>query len=93
MKYRLKTTTKFDKDVKLAIKQGKDMKKLGTIVALLQDCKPLPAKNRDHKLTNCQPGTRECHIEPDWLLIYRIDEAITLLELIRTGSHSRLFNK
>lgn len=94
MKYKVQVTTKFKKDLKLAKKQKKNIDKLGYLVALLQDGKPLPIKNRDHVLVGGKyDGCRECHIDPDWLLIYRVDNTITLLKLIRTGSHSRLFDK
>ena len=54
---------------------------------------PLPEKNRDHALTGDWIGHRECHIQPDWLLIYRIEDNVLVLTLARTGSHSDLFNK
>lgn len=86
-------TTKFKRDLKKIIKQGKNRNKLDEIVALLQERKPLPEKNRDHALIGNYTGYRECHIAPDWLLIYRVkdNDAIELLELARTGSHSELF--
>lgn len=87
-------TSKFKRDLKKAIKQGKNKQKLDEIVSLLQEKKPLPEKNRDHALIGNYLGYRECHIMPDWLLIYRIkeDDSVELLELARTGSHSELFN-
>ena len=91
---KIAVTSKFKRDLKKVIKQGKNRQKLDEIVCLLQERKALPEKNRDHTLIGNYIGYRECHIAPDWLLIYRIkeDEAIELLELARTGSHSELFN-
>lgn len=94
MKYKIVSTAKFKKDLKLAKKQNKNIDKLGSIIALLQDGKPLPIKNRDHQLNGGKyDGCRECHIEPDWLLIYLVDKEIILLKLVRLGSHSSLFKK
>jgi len=81
-------TTKFKKDFKSSIKQNKDINKLEEIILLLQNNKTLPAKNRNHKLIGKYRGLWECHIEPDWLLIYDLREKE--LMLIRTGSHSDL---
>jgi mRNA interferase YafQ len=82
-------TNAFRKDLKRIRKRGLDLEKLKTIVRLLAMQEPLPARNRDHNLTGDWVAHRECHIEPDWLLIYRIDEESLVLE--RTGSHSDLF--
>ena len=79
----------FLKDLKLAKKRGKDLSKLKIIIQLLQKETPLPAKNRNHKLSGEFKESRECHIEPDWLLIYR--KTATEITFIRTGSHSDLF--
>lgn len=79
----------FKKDYKRAKKQNRDIDKLRTVIELLTQRKPLPAKYRDHKLTGYSKEHRDCHIEPDWLLIYRIDGDDLILE--RTGSHSELF--
>lgn len=89
MKLNFDTTKKFDKDVKLALKRGKDINKLHAIVDKLIKRLPLDKNNRDHILTNNYIGHRECHIEPDWLLIYKKD-SVSLL-LVRTGTHSDLF--
>jgi len=62
------------------------------IDALLTAGKPLPRKNKDHNLSGNWNGHRECHIEPDWLLIYRVDEDKMVVEYARTGSHSELFS-
>jgi len=71
------------------MKRGKQMQKLKKIILLLIKAKNLPTKNRDHQLKGLLKDCRECHIEPDWLLIYRIEGSE--LCLIRTGSHSDLF--
>lgn len=91
MKYEILFTTKFKKDVKLVQKQGKDMDKLFYVVELLSNGEKLDARYRDHELTGNYVGFRECHIEPDWLLVYRINSECLILYLLRTGSHSDLF--
>lgn len=93
IKYVVKFTTQFRKDYKLAIKRGLNIELLEHIVALLATGEMLPEKNRDHALTGCWVGHRECHILPDWLLIYRIEDDVLVLTLTRTGSHSDLFGK
>lgn len=92
-KYTVKTTTLFKKDFKLAIKRGLNVELLENIIALLAMGEPLPAKNKDHALTGNWVGHRECHILPDWLLIYRIEDDVLVLTLARTGTHSDLFSK
>lgn len=86
-------TGQFKKDYKLAIKRGCDPKKLQEVISLLVNEIPLLASYRDHALTNSRnfKDVRECHIQPDWLLVYKIDHEILVLKLIRTGSHSDLF--
>ena len=86
-------TAQFKKDYKLAVKRGCDPKKLETVVALLMNEQPLPEPYRDHALVNSRKYSdmRECHIEPDWLLVYKVYQDILILKLIRTGSHSDLF--
>lgn len=79
------------KDIKLLRKQGKDKTKFDKVVLLLKQGVSLPIQYRDHALSGAWSGFRECHITPDWLLIYEIDEAEGVLNLIRTGSHSELF--
>ena len=91
MKYEIRVTNQFKKDVKLAKKQGKDIDKLFEVVGVLADGKPLDEKYRDHDLSGNFKGCRECHIEPDWLLIYEIDNDVLILVLNRVGSHSELF--
>lgn len=82
-------TAQFKKDIKLAHKRGKDLNKLKEVLQLLVSSSPLPSKLRDHFLVGQYKGTRECHIEPDWLLIYEASEEEIVL--IRTGSHNDLF--
>jgi len=79
------------KDVKLMKKRGKNLDKLVNVLSLLADGKPLPDLYRDHKLTGNLHDFRECHIEPDWLLIYQIYEDTLILSATATGSHSDLF--
>ncbi|MBO5691151.1 MAG: type II toxin-antitoxin system YafQ family toxin [Spirochaetaceae bacterium] len=89
--YEIVASTKFKKDLKLAIKRGLDISLLNEIVVMLQNGIPLPAKNKDHALTGNYSGCRECHIQPDWLLIYEISNKELILYLTRTGTHSDLF--
>ena len=86
--------SQFKKDYKLAQKRGYDLSKLDEVVLLLAKGEPLPERNRDHALVDSRlyKGMRECHIEPDWLLIYKIFEDRLILELLRTGTHSDLFS-
>ena len=92
-KYTVKTTTLFKKDFKLAMKRGLNIELLENIIALLSMGETLPEKNKDHALTGNWVGHRECHILPDWLLIYRIEDDVLVLTLARTGTHSDLFSK
>ena len=91
MNYEVRFTNQFKKDIKLAQKQGKDIEKLFFVVDILASGEPLPAKFRDHDLTGDYKGCRECHIEPDWLLVYEKDNGLLILMLNRVGSHSELF--
>ena len=93
MKYEVKFTSQFKKDLKLAEKQHKNLDKLFEVVSTLAEGNTLEAKYRDHDLSGNYKGTRECHIEPDWLLIYEIHNNILVLMLSRLGSHSELFKK
>lgn len=92
MKYEIERTPQFKKDYKIAEKQGLDLNKLKEVVTLLANGEPLPPKNKDHQLKGNYKGHRECHIEPDWLLIYKVQDNMLILTLVRTGSHSKLFN-
>ena len=86
-------TEQFKRDYKLAVKRGFDPKELEQVVSLLINEQPLPVKYRDHALTNSRDfkDMRECHIQPDWLLIYKVVKETLILRLIRTGTHSDLF--
>ncbi len=84
-------SNRFRRDLKLASKRGRDLKLLDDVVTRLAQQEPLPEKNRDHSLTGDYIGFRECHIQPDWLLIYRVDGEALILFLSRTGTHSDLF--
>ena len=88
----LKPTTKFKKDYKRMKKQGKDISLLGEVIDLLLNEKVLDEKYHDHPLSGNYVGFRECHILPDWLLIYAIDKDQLILTASRTGSHSDLLN-
>lgn len=90
---KLEFSGQFKRDYKLAVKRGCDPAKLAEVVSILQAEEPLPEKYRDHDLTNSRNyrDMRECHIEPDWLLVYKVYRDILILKLIRTGSHSDLF--
>lgn len=83
----------FKKDYKLALKRGCDPKKLERVITLLCQEEQLPASYRDHALVNSRnyKNVRECHIQPDWLLVYRIVQDRLILQLLRTGTHSDLF--
>ena len=91
MKYTIKFTTQFKKDIKAVEKQGKDTSKIFEVIQKLADGEVLEPKYKDHNLTGEYSKTRECHIEPDWLLIYQKYETELILMLIRTGSQSELF--
>lgn len=92
-KYTVKPTTQFKKDYKRAMKRGLKMELLEKVVELLAMGEVLPEKNRDHELSGNWIGHRECHIQPDWLLVYRIEDDVLVLTLTRTGTHSDLFDK
>jgi mRNA interferase YafQ len=85
----IRRTSQFKQDVKRMQRQGREVEKLKRVLEALVKGEPLAAKYRDHVLVGQYKGTRECHMEPDWLLIYELAEAEIIL--IRTGSHSDLF--
>ena len=89
--YTIFTTNKFDKELKKAAKRGKDLSKIEEIMTMLADGQALPEKNKDHILIGNYADRRECHIEPDWLLIYKLDEEAAEITFERTGTHSDLF--
>lgn len=90
-KYTVKLTLQFKKDYKLAMKRGLNIELLEDVVSALAMGEPLPEKNKDHALSGNWIGHRECHILPNWLLIYRIEGNTLVLTLVRTGAHSDLF--
>ena len=90
-KYEIHYTKKFKKQYKKVVKQNKDLKKLRYIVETLSNGNSLEEKYKDHKLIGDYLGCKECHIKPDLLLIYRIENQILELSLIRVGKHSELF--
>ena len=87
----LVTTSQFRKDLKRIKKRGLNLKKLENILISLRNQEVLDLKYRDHALSGNYLGFRECHIEPDWLLVYAIDKGKLILTASRTGSHSDLF--
>ena len=91
MKYHVRPTKKFQKDLKRVQRRGYDLSLLTEILKKLANGESLPEKNRDHLLTGNFNGCRECHITPDWLLVYKVFQQTLVLKLIRTGSHSDLF--
>ncbi len=93
MKYGVKFTNQFKKDLKLAKKQNKNLDKLFEVIDVLANGGVLNTKYNDHDLIGKYKGVRECHIEPDWLLIYEIRDNILVLMLYRLGTHSELFKK
>ena len=92
MKYIVKKTESFKKDYKRAQRRGLDLAKLQKTVDMLANGQPLPESQHDHPLTINWVNHHECHITPDWLLIYHISADVLVLELTRTGSHSDLFD-
>ena len=88
---KIKYSKTFEKDYKRIKKRGYKIKKLQDVVLLLKNQQKLPRKYKDHELSGNYSGYRKCHIEPDWLLIYKIENDILTLVLSRTGTHSDLF--
>ena len=84
-------STKFKKDYKNIIKRGYNLKLLENVLEILCNEQPLPPKYKDHSLSGDYQGHRECHIMPDWLLIYKINHNTLIINLTRTGTHSDLF--
>ncbi|WP_288620117.1 type II toxin-antitoxin system YafQ family toxin [uncultured Treponema sp.] len=91
--YTLKRTSTFKAHVKLAKRRGLDLSLLEEIIDKLVNRIPLEEKNHDHELTGNYKGFRECHIQPDWLLIYLVDDDVITLTATDTGTHSDLFSK
>ena len=90
--YSFTRSSKFRRDVRRCQRQHKNMEKFKTIHELLIAGKPLPSKYKDHLLIGTWVNHRECHLEPDWLLIYRINEGEQLIEYVRMGNHAELFS-
>ena len=91
MKYGITYTAQFKRDYKRIKKRRFNIAELQAVVTLLAEGKTLPKSYRDHALIGVYRNARECHIRPDWLLIYSISNEKLILELMRTGSHSDLF--
>ena len=87
----IKFTTKFKKDYKIIKKRGYNIRLFAETVGILASEQQLPQKYKDHALSGEYEGLRECHIQPDWLLVYRIEKDALILTLARTGTHSDLF--
>ena len=94
-KYKVKYTSSFKKSLKKILKQGKDYNKLKAVITKLANKEELEEKYRNHRLSNDKDyvNCKECHAEPDWLLIYKYQEETLILLLVDTGSHSGLFKK
>ena len=91
--YSVRPTTRFRRDLKRLQKRGYNLDLLDEVIQMLAEGKPLPARMRDHPLVGNYAGYRECHIAPDWLLIYKIEDDVLVLTLSRTGAHAELFGK
>ena len=89
--YSLRQTSAFKRDYKRAKRRGCDMELLAEAIRILQSGEPMPEQYRDHPLSGNYAGHRECHIAPDWLLVYYKTETVLVLTLSRTGTHSDLF--
>jgi len=90
--YQILFTNKMKRDVKRIKKRGKKISKLVDVLDLLSTGKPLESKYRDHQLSGNMSDFRECHIEPDWLLVYRIEDDRLIIIATETGTHSDLFS-
>ena len=91
MKYTIRPSTRFQKDVKRVQKRGYDIGLMIEVIRKLVDGEELPPKYCDHDLSGNFVGCRECHIQPDWLMIYEVDDSQLFLYLIRTGTYSDIF--
>ena len=89
--YEIKTTTRFEKDLKLIKKREYNTKLLKEVIDILSKGEKLEEKYKDHYLQGNYSGFKECHIKPDWLLVYKIEDNVLVLTLSRTGTHSDLF--
>ena len=93
MSYKVKNTAQYRRDIKRLKRSGYDLRKIDNVVHILAARKALPAKHKDHRLKGVLAGNRECHIEGDWLLLYRYEQDQLILVLVRSGTHSQLFNE
>ncbi len=93
MKYTVKFTNQFKKDLKKAKKQNRPIEEMFIVIDILSRGEKLPIKYKDHSLIGNYKNARECHIQPDWLLIYEYIENVLVLSLNRIGTHSELFKK
>jgi mRNA interferase YafQ len=91
--YKLEFTNKMARDLKRVKRRGKNIDKLDFVLEMLVNNRPFPEKYKDHQLRGKYLGFRECHIEPDWLLMYRIIEERLVLSATGTGTHTDLFAK
>ena len=91
LKYKIRRTAQFKKDYKLAVKRGYAIEKLDSVIELLAANGFLPFEYNDHQLAGNKKGLRECHIEPNWLLVYGINHGLLVLVLTSTGTHTDLF--
>lgn len=89
--YDVKPTSRFKRDLKNLQRRGNDLRLLTAVIKTLATGEPLAEKHRDHALRGIWAKYRECHVTPDWLLIYKLDNDVLLLILTRTGTHSDLF--
>lgn len=89
----IKVTSRFKKELRRAVKRGLDEEKLKTIIKMIAAQRPLPPEIKDHELIGNFKGFRECHIQSDWLLVYKIKESELVLSLERTGTHADIFKK
>lgn len=90
-KYTVRTSKRYRRELKIVLSRGKDESKLEKVIEILAAGENLPARCVDHPLSGKWKGYRECHIEPNWLLVYRIHDDILVLALMSTGTHSDIF--
>lgn len=93
MSLEIKTSSKFKRDLKRIIARGYSLARMNEVISALAEKQALPPEYRDHALTGKWTGYRECHIQPDWLLIYRVEKDELILLLVRSGTHSDLFGE
>jgi len=91
--YKIVYTNRMKRDAKLMKRRGKDMNKLASVLSMLSSGSPLPEQFHDHQLAGNLRDFRECHIEPDWLLMYQVYQDILILSATATGTHADLFGK